>query len=173
MCIIICETESPVQVQYTRQGAQGWYTVMTQRYGMGKEVGGVFSMGNTCTSMEESSQYMAKSIQYCEVISLQLININGNFFFLKNVIISLLKPVLAALAHHYACTCFFSFLKPDVSIHFVIYIKSLHIYQMTFIVVVAVLNELFLFFPLENIGVTKDYVLNTLKFSHCFFSLTL
>ena len=95
------------------------------------------------------------------------------FFFLKNVIISLLKPVLAALAHHYACTCFFSFLKPDVSIHFVIYIKSLHIYQMTFIVVVAVLNELFLFFPLENIGVTKDYVLNTLKFSHCFFSLTL
>ena len=48
---------------------------------MGKEVGGVFSMGNTCTSMEESSQYMAKSIQYCEVISLQLININGNFFF--------------------------------------------------------------------------------------------
>ena len=48
---------------------------------MGKEVGGGFSTGNTCTSMEESSQYMAKSIQYCKVISLQLIKINGEKFF--------------------------------------------------------------------------------------------
>ena len=30
----------PVQVQYMRQGAQGWCTGMTQRDGMGKEVGG-------------------------------------------------------------------------------------------------------------------------------------
>ena len=31
MCIIICETD---------QGARGWCTGMTQRDGMGKEVGG-------------------------------------------------------------------------------------------------------------------------------------
>ena len=30
-----------------RQGAQGWCTGMTQRDGMGKEVGGGFRMGNT------------------------------------------------------------------------------------------------------------------------------
>ena len=31
------------------QGARGWCTGMTQRDGMGKEVGGGFRMGNTCT----------------------------------------------------------------------------------------------------------------------------
>ena len=30
-----------------RQGAQGWCTGMTQRDGMGKEVGGGFRMGDT------------------------------------------------------------------------------------------------------------------------------
>ena len=32
---------------------------------------GVFSMGNTCTTMTDSCQYMAKQIQYCKVISHQ------------------------------------------------------------------------------------------------------
>ena len=41
--------------------AQGWCTGMTQREGMGREVGGGFRMGNTCKSMADSCQYMAKT----------------------------------------------------------------------------------------------------------------
>ena len=55
-----------------RQGAQGWCTGMTLRDGMGREVGGGFRMGNTCTSMADSCQRMAKPLKYCKVISLQL-----------------------------------------------------------------------------------------------------
>ena len=44
---------------------------MTQRDGRGREVGGGFRMGNTCTPVANSYQYMAKPIQYCKVISLQ------------------------------------------------------------------------------------------------------
>ena len=40
---------------------EGWY---------GKEVGGGFRMGNTCTPVADSCCYMAKPIQYCKVISL-------------------------------------------------------------------------------------------------------
>ena len=39
---------------------------------MGREVGGGFRMGNTCTPMADSCQCMAKPLQYCKVISLQL-----------------------------------------------------------------------------------------------------
>ena len=59
-----------------RQGAQGWCTGMTQRDGKGREVGGGFRIGNTCTPMVDSCQRMAKSLQYCKVISLQLKYIN-------------------------------------------------------------------------------------------------
>ena len=48
-------------------GSQGWCTGMTQRDGMGRELGEGFRMGNTCTLMEDSSQCMAKPIQYCKV----------------------------------------------------------------------------------------------------------
>ena len=37
---------------------EGWY---------GREVGGVFNMGDTCTSMADSCQCMAKPIQYYKV----------------------------------------------------------------------------------------------------------
>ena len=50
-----------------RQGAQGWCPGMTRRDGMRREVGGGFRMGNTCTPMEDSSQCMAKPVQYCKV----------------------------------------------------------------------------------------------------------
>ena len=40
--------------------AQGWCTGMTQRDGMGREVGGRFRMGDTCKSMADSCQCMAK-----------------------------------------------------------------------------------------------------------------
>ena len=41
--------------------AQGWCTGKTQRDGMEREVGGGFSMGNTCKSMADSCQCMAKT----------------------------------------------------------------------------------------------------------------
>ena len=63
---------SPVQVRCMRQGAQGWCTGMTLRDGVGKEVGGRVRIGNTCTTMGDSFQCMAKPLQYCKVGSLQL-----------------------------------------------------------------------------------------------------
>ena len=39
---------TPVQVQCMTLDAWGWCTGMTQRYGMGREDGGGFRMGNTC-----------------------------------------------------------------------------------------------------------------------------
>ena len=53
--------ESPVQIWSMIQGARGWCSGMNQRDGMGKEVGGAFRMGNTCTLMADSSQCMAKT----------------------------------------------------------------------------------------------------------------
>ena len=41
--------------------AQGRCSGMTQRDGMGREVGGGFRMGNTCTPMADSCQYRAKT----------------------------------------------------------------------------------------------------------------
>ena len=55
-----------------RQGAQGWCTGMTLRGGMGREVGGEFRIGGTCTPMADSCLCMGKPLQYCKVISLQL-----------------------------------------------------------------------------------------------------
>ena len=61
---------SPVRCMI--QDAQGWCTGMTQRDGMGREVGEGFRMGNTFTPVVNSCQCMAKPLQYCKVISLQL-----------------------------------------------------------------------------------------------------
>jgi len=55
-----------------RQGAQVQCTGMTLRDGTGKEVAGGFRMGKTCTPLGDSCPCMAKPIQYCKVISLQL-----------------------------------------------------------------------------------------------------
>ena len=41
--------------------AWGWCTGKTQGDGMGREVGGGFRMGNTCKSMADSCQCMAKT----------------------------------------------------------------------------------------------------------------
>ena len=42
-------------------GAQAWCTGKTQRHGMGREAGLGIGMGNTCRSMADSCQYMAKT----------------------------------------------------------------------------------------------------------------
>ena len=65
---------------------QGWCTGMIQRDGMGTEVGEGIRMGSTCKSMADSCQWMAKPLQYCKVISLQLIKINE-----KNMLLFLFK----------------------------------------------------------------------------------
>ena len=57
--------------------AQGWCTGKTQRDRVEREVGGGIGMGNTCKSKADSCQCTAKLLQYCKVISLQLIKING------------------------------------------------------------------------------------------------
>ena len=44
-----------------RQGAKGWYTGMTLRDGMGREVGERVRMGNICTPMADSCEFMAKT----------------------------------------------------------------------------------------------------------------
>ena len=64
--------ESPVQFRWMIQDAQGWCTGMTPKDGLGREVRGGFRMGNTCTPVANSCQCMAKPIQYCKIISLQL-----------------------------------------------------------------------------------------------------
>ena len=65
--IISYGNQSPVQVQCMIQDAQGWCTGMTQRDGIGREVGVGFRIGNSCTPMADSCQCMAKPIQYCKV----------------------------------------------------------------------------------------------------------
>ena len=42
-------------------GVQGWCTGKTQRDGMEREAGGRIVMGNTCKSMADSCQRMAKT----------------------------------------------------------------------------------------------------------------
>ena len=44
-----------------KTSAQGCCTGKTQRDGMGREVGGGVGMGNTCKSMADSCQCMAKT----------------------------------------------------------------------------------------------------------------
>ena len=44
-----------------RQGAQGWCTGMTLRDGVGMVEGEGFRMGDTCTPVADSCQYMART----------------------------------------------------------------------------------------------------------------
>ena len=60
MYVIKCETDRQSRLDHVT-GAQGWCTGMTQRDGMGREVGGGFRMGNTGESMADSCQCMAKT----------------------------------------------------------------------------------------------------------------
>ena len=53
-------------------GAQGWCAWMTQRDGMGREVGGGFRMGTHLDPWLIHVNVWQKPLQYCKVISLQL-----------------------------------------------------------------------------------------------------
>ena len=52
---------------------------MTQRDDMGREVGGGFRIGNTCTPVVDSCQCMAKQIQYCKVKKKKYTNLRATF----------------------------------------------------------------------------------------------
>ena len=57
--------------------AQGWCPGETQRDGMEREVGGGISMGTHVNPWLIPVNVWQKQLQYCKVISLQLIKING------------------------------------------------------------------------------------------------
>ena len=61
ICILssVKQISSPGWMHET--SAWGWCTGMTQRDGMEREVGRGFRMGNTCKSMADSCQCMAKT----------------------------------------------------------------------------------------------------------------
>ena len=65
---------SPVRCM--RQGAQGWFTGMTLRDGMGREVGGGSGRGTHVHPWQIHDNVWQKPLQYCKVISLQLKQIN-------------------------------------------------------------------------------------------------
>ena len=44
-----------------KQGTQSWCSGTTLRDGIGREVGGGFRMGDTCTPVADSCQCMAKT----------------------------------------------------------------------------------------------------------------
>ena len=69
-CIIPYMKRIAVHVRCMILDAWGWCTGTTRRDGMGREVGRGFRMGNTCTPVADLC--MAKPIQYCKVINLQL-----------------------------------------------------------------------------------------------------
>ena len=56
--------------------ARAWCTGKTQRDRVEREVGGGIAMGNTCKSMLIHINVWQNPLQYCRVISLQLIKIN-------------------------------------------------------------------------------------------------
>ena len=57
--------------------AQGWCTGMTLRDGMGREVGGGLGWGTHVNPWLINVNVWQKPLQYCKVISLQLIKIIG------------------------------------------------------------------------------------------------
>ena len=58
--------------------AQGWRTGKTQRDGMGREVEGGPGWGTHVNPWLIHVNVLQKTLQYCKVISLQLIKINEN-----------------------------------------------------------------------------------------------
>ena len=69
------QTTSPGWMHET--SAQGWCTGKTQRDGMEREVGGVLGWGIHVNPWLIHVNVWQKPLQYCKVISLQLIKING------------------------------------------------------------------------------------------------
>ena len=69
------QNTSPGQMQET--SAQGWCTGKTQRYEMGREAGGGSGWGTHVNPWLIHVNVWQKPLQYCKVISFQLIKTNG------------------------------------------------------------------------------------------------
>ena len=66
-------------------GAQGWCTGVTQRNWVKREVGGGSGLGTHVNPWLIHVNVWQKPLQYCKVISLQLIKINGKKINLMDV----------------------------------------------------------------------------------------
>ena len=60
-CILPYVKQIPSPGSMHEKGAQGWCPGMILRDGMGRDVGGGFRMGNTCTPIADSCECMAKT----------------------------------------------------------------------------------------------------------------
>ena len=60
MYITICEIDDQSKFD-ARNGTQSRYTEMTQRDGVGREVGGGFGMRHTCTPVADSCRCMVET----------------------------------------------------------------------------------------------------------------
>ena len=93
-------------------GAQGWCTGKTQRNGMGREAGGGIRMGNTCKNpWLIHVNVWQKPLQYCKVISLQLIKIKNKKNFKIRDITLPIKVKLANVISALLCFTPFWFIK--------------------------------------------------------------
>jgi len=68
----VYKIQKPRMTKAVRKNSNNWCTEMTQRDGMGREEEGGFRIGNTCIPVVDSCWCMAKPIQYCKVINLQV-----------------------------------------------------------------------------------------------------
>ena len=68
---------SPAQAGCVRQVLRPGALGRLRGIGWRRRWEGGIGMGNTCKSMADSCQCMTKPLQYCKVISLQIIKING------------------------------------------------------------------------------------------------
>ena len=59
--IHLIRTDSDAFCLMAETSARGWCTEMTQKDGIGREVEGGFTVGNTCKSMADSYQCVAKT----------------------------------------------------------------------------------------------------------------
>ena len=100
MYIIKGETDHQPMLD-ARDKCSGLCTGKTQRDGVGRDAGGGIGMGNTCKSMMIHVNVWQKPLQYCKVISLQLIKINekekkiysiSNFQISNTVFLSMESP---------------------------------------------------------------------------------
>ena len=71
---------SPAPGWMHETSARAWCTGKTQRDRVERVVGGGIGMGNTCKPMADSCHVWQKPLQYCKVISLQLIKINEKIY---------------------------------------------------------------------------------------------
>ena len=76
-CILLSRVKQITSPDWIHQtSARAWCTGKTQRNRVEREVGGVIRMGNTLNPWLIHVNVWQKPLQYCKVISLQLIKIN-------------------------------------------------------------------------------------------------